>query len=867
MKKTTILIFTLFVLFFSFLFGAEDTDKDRQNGLQDQKTKKIAVGPHYWKGGLHRLFLGKDYRKLWAQPIEVEILNLENEAGGLSPVMTVGGQQTMGLALKGADGRSYTFREIDKDPSAILSPLLEGTIADRIMQDQMSSAQPAGALVADALMKATGILTTPIKIVIMPDDPALGEYRSDFAGLIGTFQEFPTTASGNNPGFTGVTDVLNYEEMWERLEESPRDRIDSKAYLKARLLDILMGDWDRHRKQWRWANLPGKQFWQPIPEDRDQVFCRYDGLLLSFARATLSYLLNFGDDYSGIYGMTYGSWDVDRYLLTDLKKLEWKTIARDLKAHLSDTVIEEAVKRLPPEYYQIEGLNLETSLKKRRDNLLGITNQFYRLLAHQVDIYMTNQSELLEINRIDKNSVEIRISLLSAEEGVSSIEPYYKRRFSRDETREIRLHLLAGDDKVVSHGGRTNGILIRVIGGPDQETIDDSKGGGLRIYDHTGTPEINPGAGTKVNRRPYTMPILKAHTPWVPPQEWGHFTIPLIWFGGGPDIGAFLGAGFNTKTYGFRKLPFSTSQTLRFGYASLPRSFRMDYRGEYHLQNSQNFFNLRVLASGIEILRFFGFGNETSNKESSEYYRVRQEQYILDPSFTMPLSPSLTLSLGSTLKYSRTKQDEDRILAAIAPYGANNFGQIGLKARFNMETNKAADPNKSRVQFNLEGKYYPALLDVKSSFGTVYGNISATLTASSMSMRPTLALRLGGKQVFGNYPFHEAAFIGGGGLSGSEATVRGFRSQRFAGDSCLYGNAELRLRLSDIYLFVPGEIGIFGLSDIGRVYLDGETSSKWHTSVGGGLWFSFLERTFTFTAALASSEEELSVYIRAGFFF
>ena len=136
-----------------------------------------------------------------------------------------------------------------------------------------------------------------------------------------------------------------------------------------------------------------------------------------------------------------------------------------------------------------------------------------------------------------------------------------------------------------------------------------------------------------------------------------------------------------------------------------------------------------------------------------------------------------------------------------------------------------------------------------------------------MSLQPTLALRLGGKQVFGKYPFHEAAFIGGGGLSGSDATVRGFRSQRFAGDSCLYGNAELRFRLSEIYLVVPGEIGIFGLSDIGRIYLEGETSDTWHTAFGGGLWFSFLDRTYTFTAALASSEEELSFYIRAGFFF
>ncbi len=363
------------------------------------------------------------------------------------------------------------------------------------------------------------------------------------------------------------------------------------------------------------------------------------------------------------------------------------------------------------------------------------------------------------------------------------------------------------------------------------------------------------------------MPILKAHVPWVPPQDWGHFTIPLMWFGGGPDIGAFIGAGFNTKTYGFRKVPFATSQTLRAGYATLPQSFKIDYNADFCLKNSQDFLSVRALASGIEVLRFFGFGNETVNEKSSEYYRVRQEQYILNPSFTMPLSPTLSISAGPTFKYSRTKQDEDRIISILAPYGSNNFGQIGFLAGFNLETNKENNLNKNGIQFNLEGKYFPAILDVESSFGAISGSLAANLTASSMTFQPTLALRLGGKQVFGNYPFHEAAFIGGGGISGSNSTIRGFRTQRFAGDSCLYGNAELRLRVSDIYIFIPGEMGIFGLSDIGRVYLEGETSDTWHTAMGGGLWFSFLEGQYIFSIAIANSKEELSVYIQAGFNF
>jgi len=61
-----------------------------------------------------RFLLGTDYRKLWTAPLEAEVLDLGSFAGGLTPVMRVGGQQSKGLALKGADGRDYTFRGVDK---------------------------------------------------------------------------------------------------------------------------------------------------------------------------------------------------------------------------------------------------------------------------------------------------------------------------------------------------------------------------------------------------------------------------------------------------------------------------------------------------------------------------------------------------------------------------------------------------------------------------------------------------------------------------------------------------------------------------------------------------------------------------------
>jgi hypothetical protein len=836
-----------------------------------KKTKRIAANTQYRAGVLTRFLLGNDYRRLWIEPIETEVLDLQTEAGGLAPVMRVGGQQTKGLALKGENGRAYTFRGVDKDPSAVLPPFLVGTIADRVVQDQISSAYPAGPLVAGPIMDAVGILNAKVRFVIMPDDPALGEFRSEFAGLLGTFQEYPTGVSEKYRGFSNATEILNHQEMRSRLLSNPADRVDTRAYLKARLVDVFIGDWDRHRRQWRWAKIPGKNLWQPIPEDRDQAFTRYDGLIPYFARFGLPFILNFGKRYSGINGLTFAGWDVDRYLLPDLQKSDWDAVASDLKKRLTDSVIKTAVKRLPPEYYRLDSNRLESALKNRRDHLLEVAEQFYWHLARKVDIYMTHMAERAKIVRIDSNTTEISISLLPAEGSQTSPKPYFRRRFHHNETREIRLHLVGGNDQVVSRGGPHRGITIRVIGIPGQYTVDDSRGGCIIVYDSTGKKKVIPGPGTRLNKREYIPPLKNPNAPWIPPRDWGRLTIPSLWFGMGSDLGVFLGGGFSTTVFGFRRHPFSSRHSMKAGYATRPKTYRFDYQGEYHLLNSEVSINLSARASGIEILYFYGFGNETSSDQPDNFYKVHQRQYSINPSLTLPLSVPLSLTMGPILQFSVTNldQQQDRFISTLvpAPLGTDNFGQLGVFADLRLDTRNRLRAASKGVFISVGGRFFPKIWDVESPFGEIHGDASTFLSASSFPLEPTLALRVGGKHVFGEYPFHEAAFIGGGGLSASGSTVRGFRAQRFAGDSALYGNSELRLRLTDIYLFLPGEMGVFGLGDIGRVYYEGEDSSTWHTAVGGGIWLSFLKREYCLSIAVAKCDERTGLYVRAGFVF
>ena len=101
-------------LFIAAMPGLGRADDEASSAGAPART--VVVGPEYRAGGFHRGLWGTDYRPLWTAPIPVEVLDLQHFAGGLKPVMRVGGQETKGLAMKGADGRDYTFRGSTRTP-------------------------------------------------------------------------------------------------------------------------------------------------------------------------------------------------------------------------------------------------------------------------------------------------------------------------------------------------------------------------------------------------------------------------------------------------------------------------------------------------------------------------------------------------------------------------------------------------------------------------------------------------------------------------------------------------------------------------------------------------------------------------------
>jgi hypothetical protein len=837
--------------FFAVLLGAGPLAgaEEAEPSPAAQQTQVVVAGPRYKAGGLQRFFLGSDYRQTWTTPVRVEVLNLATFAGGLTPTKKGGGKQTVSLGFKTSDGREFRFRSVDKDPTATLPEELKDTAADWLVQDQIRASYPVASLVTDGLAEAAGVLYVPHAVYVMPDDERLGEFRKEFKGMLGILEENPEPEAPLPPGFEGATRIIETEDLVKLLDADPRQRVDDRAYLEARLFDILVGDWDRHQGQWEWVTKPGQHGWLPFATDRDMAFADYDGLVLSFVRAGHPSLVLFEKDYPRIAGLAWNSREVDRRFLSGLSRPAFLEAAAALQRAITDQVIAGAVNRLPAEYLKLDGGYLHETLKARRDRLPEAAAEFYELLAREAEVYLTNAAEVVEVDRSERDdSVEVKVSANGA-------DPLFRRRFFEKETSEVRIYAAAGDDRLASRGTGAGGIQVRFVGGPGDDTVDDSQGGRTHFFDHQGQNRLLEGPGTKESNQPYEHPKDRRGYKML---DWGSLTTFMPRLSAGGDIGVLAGAQVQWIDYGFRKHPWASRQTLSAGYAFGVQGFRAEYDGQWQHTNSRKRQGLFARASNVEVVRFYGFGNESTATGSDDFYRSEQRQFLLQPSFRFGID-KVELWVGARAKHQRTNLDPNTFVGTTQPYGVGDFGQVGANVRFDADARNRPIAATTGVHLGLEGNYYPKAWDVVEQFGEVHGELGAHLYV--------LHLRAGGKKLWGRYPFHEAAFLGG------PDTVRGLRRQRYAGDAAAFGNAELRFPLFKFNLLVPGRFGLLGLADVGRVWVEGETSNRWHKAYGGGAWMMFLkpENTLSITAAkdpdATGNDAGWRVYFHAGFAF
>ncbi|MCH7563140.1 MAG: hypothetical protein IH968_04875, partial [Gemmatimonadetes bacterium] len=500
---------------------------------------------------------------MWTTEIEVPYLDLETFAGGLTPISAHSGSQTTSLRMLGADGRRYQFRGVYKYPTNVLIPEYQGTLIADLMQDGASASHPVGALVVDPLLKAVDILHPEPYLALMPDDPALGEFRESFKGLLGIIEERPNEADESGAGgFGEALNVIGPDRLFERIDRGPDDLVNARSFLTARMMDILIGDRDRHRDNWRWAlmeDVGEPRIWEPISRDHDEAFVNLDGFFLAIVKEFYPQLVGFNPTYPKTLNLNWHAREVDRRYLVGLDAAVWDSVAISIQERITDQVIASAVRELPPEMHAVGGALLEEALISRRDLLLVETRNYYRMLAEVVEIHATNAAERAEIVRVDDRFVDVTLS--------SKGRVYLHRRFDAHETKEIRLDMWGGRDIVEVSGDGDASILLRVVGGRGRDhLVDRTTSGHVRFYD-SGENTQWEGDRSSLNRKPFPA-WVGSDLDRYPHREWGTWYRRMGWLSSGPDVGLLATAGLLGTHYGFRKRPYASDWALMLSLAT-----------------------------------------------------------------------------------------------------------------------------------------------------------------------------------------------------------------------------------------------------------------------------------------------------------
>jgi hypothetical protein len=250
-------------------------------------------------------------------------------------------------------------------------------------------------------------------------------------------------------------------------------------------------------------------------------------------------------------------------------------------------------------------------------------------------------------------------------------------------------------------------------------------------------------------------------------------------------------------------------------------------RGEYQPVNPSLSFAGEAEASRIDALRFYGFGNESSDSEPSSTYVVRREILGGRAEARYELDEGFNVAAGIAGYYSNPWVIGGSPLQLQAPLGIGSFSAAGLTSGISLGT----EPDDSLGLIHrvaVRGSAFPISSESGSGYATAesHGALQIPLTEAGSTR---ISARAGGRYAFGDYPFFEASYLGG------VETLRGFPQWRYAGDGMVYGGIEAAAPLMRLPIGFNWRTAVFAFVDGGRVFLDGEDSDRWHTAPGVGL--------------------------------
>jgi len=831
------------------------------------------------KSNFYKKLWGNRYREYYSKKVNAKTVDLDTLFGGVLPVRKGGGHQSKSLRLVDKQGREYVMRALRKSAVQYLQAVafkdqyIEGqfndTYTEGLLLDVFTGAHPYAPFAIGTLSDAVGIYHTNPKLYYVPKQKALGSYNDEFGNELYMIEERADSGHGDKASFGFSNTLISTDDLLKKLTNDESNVLDEASYIRARLFDMLIGDWDRHEDQWRWAEFKdkGKTIYRPVPRDRDQAFSiMADGALLNFATKAvpaLRLMQSFDDDLKNVKWFNLEPYPLDVALINNSDKAVWNNQVDYIVKNLTDDVIDKAFLNFPTE---VSDGTLETIKKKliaRRSNLQKISDAYCNHINKYVVVKGTNKDDWFEIERLTNGNTKVVGYRIKKGE---KADVFHERIYNSKDTKEIWIYGLDDDDvfKITGKGERP--IKIRLIGGQNKDTYDIVNGKRVKIYEYKSKEnEFLTNVGSKKLTDDYEVNVYD----YKKLKNSSNQLIPTL--GANPDDGFKIGIANTFNNYGFERNPFSSQHIFNASYYFATNGFELGYKGEFaNVLGKMNFSTEVKYTSPNYAMNFFGYGNETSNPEADEndgldvdmdYNRVKIRIFKISPSLIWKGQLGASFKIGFSYEANEIEETQGRFINQFIGDNedvSNSFISGDLVYSFENYDNKAFPTLGMKTSLQAG---YKSNIDNSNEFSYIISQLGIDYKLVSNGQL-VFATNLLGHINFGNgYEFYQAASIG------ADNGLRGYRNQRFTGKNAFVQSTDLRFNVRKIKTgLLPLNIGFYGGFDYGRIWLDNDSSRRWNTSIGGGV-FANAANMMTLNLSAFYSDDGLRLAFKMGFGF
>ncbi|SHI65461.1 Calcineurin-like phosphoesterase [Pseudozobellia thermophila] len=810
---------------------------------------------------------GERYRKYYATKITAPTVDLDTLMGGLEPVRKGGGHQSKSLRLRHKSGKEYVMRALRKNVELYLQGMafqnkyimgdFEDTGTEGFLLDFYTGSNPYAPFTVAPLSDAVGIFHTNPVLYYVPKQPALKDFNESFGDELYMIEEHAGDGHGDLASYGYSDELKSTDSMLEDLRDDEKYEVDSELYLRARLFDMVLGDWDRHVDQWRWAEFKDKKndkvVYKPVPRDRDMVYSKHgDGLIMNLLTRIvppLRLMEGFNEEIRSVKGFNSSpkTYVLDMAILPETTLDQWVAQARFLQEHLTEEVMDKAFENFPEEVRDETVTETKRILKSRLAHIEETAREYYGVLNKYAMVVGTDKDDWFEVNILGKDEVEVK-----AYRNIKGEKQklFFDKKFTAGTTKEIWVYGLDDDDRFEVRGERSASIKVRLIGGQNNDIYELEQGGNVAIYDYRS--KKNTFKETK-NAKVKLTDDYDVNT-YLPLKVRSSTNLIIPTIGYNPDDGVKIGFS-DTYTYnGFRQNPFTQKHRVDASFYFATNGFELGYSGEFaEIFDNWNFDMSARFTSPNYSVNFFGFGNDTENRDDElgmDYNRVRLETFKLNPSLVWRGQLGAKFKTGISFESIEVEETDGRFINTFYVENGqeNRKSFMGVDAEYSYENiDNTAFPTMGMATSLRLG--YKNNLTEKKGFGYLVPSLSFDHKLIP-SGRLVLASKLKAQFNIGDgYEFHQAASIGG--LDG----LRGFRNQRFTGKKSYYQNTDLRYSLRRIKTeLLPVTLGVYGGFDYGRVWGPNIDSDVWHTSYGGGIFLNGVDMVTARVAVFNSDD-------------